>query len=95
MLNGPGVAWLWLLGCGILGLVTAFLFVSDHAVLHRGALPSGEVDRRGLADRTGDQHHRGLGGGHGDAGAAGAGDLGGAAAELLLRGCRDWLASRA
>ena len=27
MLNGPGVEWLWLLGCGIIGLVTAFLFV--------------------------------------------------------------------
>jgi K(+)-stimulated pyrophosphate-energized sodium pump len=27
MLNGPGVAWLWLLGCGVIGLVTAFLFV--------------------------------------------------------------------
>jgi K(+)-stimulated pyrophosphate-energized sodium pump len=27
MLNGPGVAWLWLLGCGVLGLATAFLFV--------------------------------------------------------------------
>src|SRR6202167_2427867 len=27
MLNGPGVAWLYLLGCGVVGLVTAFLFV--------------------------------------------------------------------
>ena len=27
MLNGPGVAWTWLLGCGIVGLATAFLFV--------------------------------------------------------------------
>jgi K(+)-stimulated pyrophosphate-energized sodium pump len=27
MLNGPGVAWLWLLGCGVVGLATAFLFV--------------------------------------------------------------------
>ena len=27
MLNGPGVDWLWLLGCGVIGLVTAFLFV--------------------------------------------------------------------
>ena len=27
MLNGPGVGWLWLLGCGVIGLVTAFLFV--------------------------------------------------------------------
>ncbi|MEO7029362.1 MAG: sodium-translocating pyrophosphatase [Acidobacteriaceae bacterium] len=27
MLNGPGVAWTWLLGCGIIGLCTAFLFV--------------------------------------------------------------------
>ena len=27
MLNGPGVVWLWLLGCGVIGLVTAFLFV--------------------------------------------------------------------
>jgi K(+)-stimulated pyrophosphate-energized sodium pump len=27
MLNGPGVQWLWLLGCGVIGLVTAFLFV--------------------------------------------------------------------
>ena len=27
MLNGPGVEWLWLLGCGVIGLVTAFLFV--------------------------------------------------------------------
>jgi K(+)-stimulated pyrophosphate-energized sodium pump len=27
MLNGPGVRPLWLLGCGVLGLITAFLFV--------------------------------------------------------------------
>jgi K(+)-stimulated pyrophosphate-energized sodium pump len=27
MLNGVGVQWLWLLGCGVIGLVTAFLFV--------------------------------------------------------------------
>jgi len=27
MLNGPGVAWGWLLGCGVTGMVTAFLFV--------------------------------------------------------------------
>ena len=27
MLNGPRVQWLWLLGCGVIGLVTAFLFV--------------------------------------------------------------------
>jgi K(+)-stimulated pyrophosphate-energized sodium pump len=27
MLNGPNVAPLWLLGCGVIGLVTAFLFV--------------------------------------------------------------------
>ena len=27
MLNGPGVAPLWLFGCGVVGLVTAFLFV--------------------------------------------------------------------
>jgi K(+)-stimulated pyrophosphate-energized sodium pump len=27
MLNGPGVAWGWLLLCGVIGLVTAFLFV--------------------------------------------------------------------
>src|SRR5271168_2945801 len=27
MLNGPGVVWLWLLGCGVVGLATAFLFV--------------------------------------------------------------------
>src|SRR5277367_1115339 len=27
MLNGPNVAPLWLLGCGVVGLVTAFLFV--------------------------------------------------------------------
>jgi K(+)-stimulated pyrophosphate-energized sodium pump len=27
MLNGPQVQWLWLLGCGVIGLVTAFLFV--------------------------------------------------------------------
>jgi K(+)-stimulated pyrophosphate-energized sodium pump len=27
MLNGLGVRWLWLLGCGVIGLVTAFLFV--------------------------------------------------------------------
>ena len=27
MLNGPTVAWGWLLGCGVIGLVTAFLFV--------------------------------------------------------------------
>jgi K(+)-stimulated pyrophosphate-energized sodium pump len=27
MLNGPGVQWTWLLGCGIVGMVTAFLFV--------------------------------------------------------------------
>jgi K(+)-stimulated pyrophosphate-energized sodium pump len=27
MLNGPGVQWLWLLGCGVVGLITAFLFV--------------------------------------------------------------------
>ncbi|HEY4357129.1 MAG TPA: sodium-translocating pyrophosphatase [Acidobacteriaceae bacterium] len=27
MLNGPGVAWEWLLGCGIVGMITAFLFV--------------------------------------------------------------------
>ncbi|MES2391781.1 MAG: sodium-translocating pyrophosphatase [Acidobacteriota bacterium] len=27
MLNAPGVAWGWLLGCGVIGLCTAFLFV--------------------------------------------------------------------
>ncbi|WP_254063849.1 sodium-translocating pyrophosphatase [Granulicella sp. S190] len=27
MLNGPQVQWVWLLGCGVIGLVTAFLFV--------------------------------------------------------------------
>jgi K(+)-stimulated pyrophosphate-energized sodium pump len=27
MLNGPGVQPLWLLGCGVVGLITAFLFV--------------------------------------------------------------------
>ena len=27
MLNGPGVAWGWLLSCGVVGMVTAFLFV--------------------------------------------------------------------
>ncbi len=27
MLNGPGVAWGWLLSCGVTGMVTAFLFV--------------------------------------------------------------------
>ncbi len=27
MLNGPGVGWLWLLGCGVTGISTAFLFV--------------------------------------------------------------------
>src|SRR6202789_3837454 len=27
MLNGPGVAWTWLLLCGVIGLATAFLFV--------------------------------------------------------------------
>jgi K(+)-stimulated pyrophosphate-energized sodium pump len=27
MLNGPGVQWTWLLGCGVIGMVTAFLFV--------------------------------------------------------------------
>src|SRR5271170_2519388 len=27
MLNGPQVQWLWLLGCGVVGLATAFLFV--------------------------------------------------------------------
>ena len=27
MLNGPQVQWLWLLGCGVVGLITAFLFV--------------------------------------------------------------------
>ncbi len=27
MLNGPGVKPIWLLGCGVIGLVTAFLFV--------------------------------------------------------------------
>ena len=27
MLNGPQVQWVWLLGCGVIGLATAFLFV--------------------------------------------------------------------
>ena len=27
MLNGPNVQWTWLLGCGVVGMVTAFLFV--------------------------------------------------------------------
>jgi K(+)-stimulated pyrophosphate-energized sodium pump len=27
MLNGPGVVWTWLLACGVIGLITAFLFV--------------------------------------------------------------------
>jgi K(+)-stimulated pyrophosphate-energized sodium pump len=27
MLNGPGVAWGWLLSCGVVGMATAFLFV--------------------------------------------------------------------
>src|SRR6201997_1244830 len=27
MLNGPQVQWLWLLGCGVSGLITSFLFV--------------------------------------------------------------------
>ena len=27
MLNGPGVAWGWLLSCGVVGMCTAFLFV--------------------------------------------------------------------
>ncbi len=27
MLNGPGVVWTWLLSCGVVGMVTAFLFV--------------------------------------------------------------------
>src|ERR1700738_2063964 len=27
MLNGPQVQWLWLLGCGVIGLITSFLFV--------------------------------------------------------------------
>src|SRR5580698_8988635 len=27
MLNGPQVQWLWLLGCGVVGLITSFLFV--------------------------------------------------------------------
>ncbi len=27
MLNGPQVHWLWLLGCGVIGLITSFLFV--------------------------------------------------------------------
>jgi K(+)-stimulated pyrophosphate-energized sodium pump len=27
MLNGPQVEWMWLLGCGVIGLATAFLFV--------------------------------------------------------------------
>jgi K(+)-stimulated pyrophosphate-energized sodium pump len=27
MLNGPGVAWGWLLSCGVTGMITAFLFV--------------------------------------------------------------------
>ena len=24
----------WLLGCGVVGIITSFLFVSDHGVLH-------------------------------------------------------------
>src|SRR5207302_9019799 len=27
MLSGPQVQWLWLLGCGVVGLITSFLFV--------------------------------------------------------------------
>jgi K(+)-stimulated pyrophosphate-energized sodium pump len=27
MLNGPQVQWVWLLGCGVIGLITSFLFV--------------------------------------------------------------------
>src|SRR5271168_2166597 len=27
MLNGPNVQWLWLLGCGVIGLIASFLFV--------------------------------------------------------------------
>ncbi len=57
----------------------------DHAVLHRSALQAGEVDRRGVADGTGDEHHRGACGGDGDAGDSCAGNLVGAVVELLLR----------
>ena len=44
----------------------------DHRVLHRHALEPGQVDRRGVADRARDQHHRGPG--RRDAGDRAAGD---------------------
>ena len=57
----------------------------DHGVLHGVSLSSGAVDCGGFADRAGDEHYQRLGCRDGDAGDAGDCDLGGSAAELLLR----------
>ena len=93
MLNGPQVQPLWLLGCGVIGLVTAFLFVWITEYYTESMLSAGAVDCGGFADGAGDEHHQRTCCWDGDAGDAGDCDLGGAAAELLLRragagGCR-------
>ena len=57
----------------------------DHGVLHGVSLPAGAVDCESFSDRAGDEHHQWTCCRDGDAGDAGDCDLGGAAAELLLR----------
>ena len=76
---------LWLLGCGVIGLITSFLFVWITEYYTESRYRPVQSIAAGFADRAGDEHHQRTGRGHGDAGAAGDCDLGGAAAELLLR----------
>ena len=85
MLDGPLVKPMWLLGCGV-DRVDYFVPVCvDYGVLHGVPLQAGAVDCGGFADGAGDEHYQRAGCGDGDAGDAGDCDLGGAAAELLLR----------
>ncbi len=56
--DGGKFSFWQLYGSALIGLGITFAPRRDHRVLHRLALESGEVDSRGIADRTCDEHHR-------------------------------------
>ncbi len=58
MLNGPGVQPLYLFLCGVIGLVTAFLFVWITQYYTESPLPPRPVHRRSLPHRPRHQHHQ-------------------------------------
>ena len=59
--NAPsGVpVWLYFFGAGVVGLATSVAFVYITQFYTAGLVPPGPRDRRGVEDRSGDEHHLG------------------------------------